>query len=112
MKRYNVESLKSAILESNATRHNILTLLESAQPSEPYVIGRWKGYSITLPDGVELTTKQGMKIAGDGYKVKVYNKDGQYTAYRTDHGDLDTPIELTYIINEAQGRVTDIVVYD
>ena len=53
-----------------------------------------------------------MKIAGEGYKVKVYNKDGQYTAYRTDHGDLNTPIELTYIINESQERVTDIVVYD
>lgn len=112
MKRYNVASLKNIILESSATRRNILTLLESQEPTEPYVIGRWKGYSITLPDGIELTTKQGMKIAGAGYKVKVYNKDGQYTAYRTDHGDLNTPIELTYVINECQERVTDIVVYD
>lgn len=112
MKRYNVRELKGAILESSATRRNILMLLESAEPSEPYVIGRWKGYRITLPDGIELTTKQGMKIAGEGYKVKVYNKDGQYTAYRTDHGDLNTPIELTYIINEADSRVCDIVVYD
>jgi len=112
MKRYNVASLKNIILESSATRKNILTLLESNLPEEPYVIGRWKGYRITLPDGIELTTKQGMKIAGEGCKVKVYNKDGQYTAYRTDHGDLNTPIELTYIINESQERVTDIVVYD
>ncbi|MFA5404611.1 MAG: hypothetical protein WC358_06725 [Ignavibacteria bacterium] len=112
MKRYNVGDLKNAILESSATRHNILTILESETPPEPYVIGRWKGYSITLPDGVELTTKRGMKIAGAGYKVKVYNKDGQYTAYMTDHGDLETPIELTYVINEAHGQVIDIVVYD
>lgn len=108
MKRYNVSELKESLLESSATRRNILTLLESSVPSEPYVIGMWKGQSITLPDGIELTTKTGMKMMGEGLPVKVYNKDGQYSAF-TDKG---APIELTYIINESDDRVTSIIVFD
>lgn len=108
MKRYNISSLKSTILESSATRSNILTMLESTIPEKPYVIGYWKGYRITLPDGIELATKSGMKMAGRGLPVKVFNNNGQYSAIEDNR---DRKIDLTYVLNEADS-LTDIVVFD
>jgi hypothetical protein len=111
MKRHKIADLKRSILESSVTRENILCLLESQLPPEPYVTGYWKGTSIDLPDGVELKTALGMKMMGKGLPVKVYNKDGEYTAFQvTASGEY--PIQLTYVLNESIERVTDIVVFD
>jgi len=84
-------------------------LLESAEPSEPYVIGKWGGNTITLPDGIQLKTKHGVRCKD--CPVKVFNKDGQYSAYETSNG-VDRQIELTYIINESIEAVSTLVVYD
>lgn len=111
MKRHNVADLRSKLLESSVTRSNILTLMEAGEPVN-YVVGYWKGYYITLPDGVELLTKRGMKIAGKGYQVKVYNKDGQYSATKMNNEGVDCPIELVYVMNESDNRVTKIICFD
>jgi len=111
VKRHNVSDLRQRLVESRITRDNILCLMESATPPEPYVVGFWKGYSINLPDGVELRTKAGMKMMGKGLPVKVYNKDGQYIAIKEQGGE-EYPIDLTYVINESVERVTDITVFD
>jgi hypothetical protein len=97
--RYNIANLKRNILESRINRSNILSLLESND--DLWVTGYWKGYEITLPDGIELKTKYGMKMLGSGLPVKVYNKNGQYTAYKEDSPE---PIELTYVLNEGKEK--------
>lgn len=99
MIRYNLANLKRNILEASVNRSNILTMLEAN--GDLWVTGYWKGYEITLPDGVELKTKYGMKMIGSGLPVKVYNKNGQYTAYKVDSPE---PIELTYVLNEGKEK--------
>ena len=111
MKRFKVSELRSNLIESTVTRGNILTLLESITPPEPYIIGLWKDNTIVLPDGVELKTKVNLRMGDKGLPVKVYNKDGEYSAIQTQEGK-ELPIELTYVINESIERVTDIIVFD
>ena len=104
MKKYAIAGLKQNILESSATRSNILSLLESETPKN-YVVGKWGGYSITLPDGIQLKTKNG--IRGKNFPVKVYNENGQYKAF-----DGEYEIPLVYVLNEAVSRVTEIRIFD
>lgn len=108
---YKIKDLRNKVMESMVNRDNILCLLESNEPPEPYTLGYWKGYTITLPDGVELETKTGMKIAGRGYPTKVYNKDGQYSAVSL-IGNEWRPVDLAYVLNESIYKTVDLVIYD
>lgn len=111
MKTFNVSELKSTVMESMTTRANILTLLEGVDPPKPYEIGLWKGYNIVLPDGIELVTKYGVKIAGEGIKVKVYNENGQYSVKApSPNGEYD--VELAYILTECDKRITAFAIFD
>lgn len=111
MKRYNIADLKQTIMESCTTRSNILTMLESTETPKPYVVGKWKAYKVTLPDGIELVTKYGVKMAGEGLPVKVYNENGQYRVEAPGpNGDRD--VELAYILTECDQRISSFVVFD
>lgn len=99
-------------MESSVNRSTILTMLEAQTPPE-YVTGYWKAYSITLPDGIELATKRGVKMAGRGLPVHVYNKDGQYRAVLLNSdGSEGRDVELSYVINEAAQRISGFVLFD
>lgn len=92
-----VNDLRKKFQESTVKRENILTLLEAMQPPVQ-VMGKWKGCVITLPDGIELHTKYGMKNI-EPYDVYVSNINGQYRAFKD-----GSEIELSQVVNES--RVT------
>ena len=104
MKRYDIAGLKRNIMESTVNRSNILSLFEAEAPKN-YVDGRWGGYTITLPDGIQLKTKNG--IRGKDFPVKVFNEDGQYKAFDGEH-----EIPLVYVLNEAVARVVEMQIFD
>lgn len=103
MKKLNVNSLKNTILENytGVSRSNILVLAEGVQFQDTNTRGIWSGYSITQPDGVELTTKKGIRGQTDVY---VSNFKGQYRAF-----DDGIEIELSQVLNESRNYTLKII---
>lgn len=103
MKRYNISEIRNTLVESKFSRANILTMFEAVDIKPAPIMGRWGGYTITLPDGIQLKTKNGIRCKS--CPVEVYNENGQYTAFSDGH-----PIELVYVLNES--RVTEVRIFE